>query len=383
MSPGYPDGNYEIRAVADCGADLTYSNIVPGVIGRTGLLLLGAPQPSDGIWTEGDEIAFRFNKNLDCPLIDVDSMQIINKSKGDAAVAFTMTCFDNELVFVLDSAMSTFDGDTLEVRVDAVDAVNGSSLLQPENWTFEVITQDLYFEKKRIQVTMYEGESQTLSVRLESTKQIGNVGDVSIIDKAAPMGSWLNWLPDESFSVTPTGTSIDFILDAKEVGTFKDTVIVDGLTGRIPELIIELTVLPKAPHWVLNGSYANSMVMVANWQFRDMITGNIPDDITKDSMDQISVWIDGEVRGLANITKVTDEFYAAYLTIFGQAADEGKTLDFRIWDASEGNEYDGHPSNAIMFEANDIIGNTAVPRMLTVDRENDQARYIPLNPNWT
>ncbi|MGK0315183.1 MAG: hypothetical protein ACI86M_001411 [Saprospiraceae bacterium] len=382
----YPDGDYEIRAVADCGPDKTYSNVIPGKINRSGLLLFGTPEPADGIWSYGDEISIGFNKNLDCALIQntafiEQNITLINKSEGDEAVDFTMSCFDNELIFVLDAPMEEYDGDILEVMVTDVDGINGNGLLMPEVWDFQVTTQKLYFGTDTLRVFMYENEEKTFTVRIENST-IDNlpVPGVSVVDKTEPASSWLSWTDIEELPVPSLGTTIEFSLSGNTIGTFTETVMVDGLMGNIPELTIELTVLPKTPNWVLDTSNMDStMVMIANWQFSNEVTAGI---IQQDTMDRISVWIDGEIRGVAKVSKV-GEFYAAYLTIYGNAIDEGKTMNFRIWDATEGIEYDGSPINTLLFDSNEIIGGIGQPELLVVDKDADIPRYIPLNEGWT
>ena len=118
--------------------------------------------------------------------------------------------------------------------------------------------------------------------------------------------------------------------------------------------------------------------MIANWQY------DVDDaEISSDLADLISVWVDGEIRGVASIIE-SGEFYASYITIYGNPEDNSNAhLEFRIWDADLGIEYDGHPVDSIFFEANTTRGTTPNPELLFVDQDYDRARYIFLRDGWT
>lgn len=384
----FPDGDYEIRVKMDCGASQTLSNILRGKIDRTGLRLFGTPEPADAIWTAGDEISFSFDKNLDCPLVTnptfiTDNISIIDKSNGDADVPFTMACFNNKVIFLTDSPMSDYDGHILEVQINEMESQQGNGLITPESWSFRVITQNLYWEKAdTVKIQLYEGETAQLPIRLENSTVNQTQTGISVSDKTAPQASWINWNPANNFSVTPAGRTINFQISANQaIGTYCETVEVDGLTGQKPELIIELSILPKRPYWEVNpADYSQNMTVTANWRFNtEMEEGAM----SKDTMDLISAWIDNEIRGIGKIIYSGNGFYAAYLTVYGDAADINQPLEFRIWDASEGTEYSGYPETDILYNIDKVVGNTANPEVLVVNASKDRARYIPLNQGWT
>jgi hypothetical protein len=122
------------------------------------------------------------------------------------------------------------------------------------------------------------------------------------------------------------------------------------------------------------------MNLISNWRFITDTLGSRSRDIA----DLISVWINNEIRGVAPITQ-SQSFYASYLTVYGKPGDDpNAVLEFRIWDADEGMEYDAFPFlTPITFGINTSFGSTANPRMLIVDKTKDQARYIPLKNGWT
>ena len=106
----YPDGQYEIRAVASCGTNgVTYSNIIDGRIDRSSFRLLGQAEPADGLWTTGDEISSRFNKDLNCSLFSdaIFTQEAFFLYHKDAEtgntneIEATISCLNNQLVLKL------------------------------------------------------------------------------------------------------------------------------------------------------------------------------------------------------------------------------------------------------------------------------------------
>jgi len=152
--------------------------------------------------------------------------------------------------------------------------------------------------------------------------------------------------------------------------------------GNKPTIVIKAKILNRAPDWSVNTSaYDKSMNIIANWRF----TTDVDTVQSLDTMDIISVWIDGTLRGTASV-EFTGQlgFYAAYLTIYGATSDNGKPVEFRIWDAQPGVEYLAtNFGDPITFEVDTILGSTAVPEILLVDKEENRIRYIPLKQGWT
>ncbi|EGD77107.1 hypothetical protein PTSG_07442 [Salpingoeca rosetta] len=72
---GITDGDYELRIRAQCtasinevpdGIDEQYSSTATGVIDRSAPQVLGYPEPADGEYSPGDEIAFEFDEDVQC-----------------------------------------------------------------------------------------------------------------------------------------------------------------------------------------------------------------------------------------------------------------------------------------------------------------------------
>ena len=380
----YPDGLYQIRAIASCGTNgQIFSNVVTGKIDRSTIALFGLPQPADGLWTAGDEISATFNKNIDCALFQDTSFLLTRKSDG-SEVPVQVSCFNNKLIFTATQPMSTYDGDTLVAQLADVIDLSGNRA-DTIRWEFAVITHPLYWELGRVSVQRYQGEDYSFFVPLNNTEQVAPISNVSLLRTDVSSASWLDF-DAGPLTVLPSGLSVEFNIDGDNpLGTYSDTILVEvpGQT-RQPALIIDFEILARPPYWVFDPSlYPDNMNVISNWRFTTDPSGAM----SIDSMDLISAWIGSELRGVASIEMPGNNFHAAYLTVYGiDSLDNGVPIEFRIWDASTGIEYTGHPdipADTVFFEKNRIEGSTTAPLMLLVDEAYDRARYIPLNQGWT
>lgn len=382
----YPDGDYEIRAVALCGPDQrTFSNAVRGRIDRAKVGLFGQPQPADGILQIGDEISVTFNKNIDCGLINqtfIDSSFFLYRKSDMTRVPATASCLNNKLVFSI-GPYNNFDGDTLLATLANVRDVSGNRI-DTITWDFAVITHPLYWGNTTIELEMYQNDTRIITAPIYST-----YGGPPVAATLSSVGSapWINF--PTAISVPNQGLDVPLTLNTTglAVGTYTETVEV-GVVGQMrqPAVTIKLKVFAQPPNWHVNPadfSDLQPLVVVGNWQYEG------DSQTSKDSLDLISAWIDNEIRGVANVVNAGNNSYAAYLTVYGNSpADLNKPVEFRVWDASLGMEYDAHlvsnTIDTIRYQTATVVGTTQNPILLEVDSLYDKARYIPLNGSgWT
>lgn len=385
----FPDGEYELRVLMKCNNfTQTISNVISGRIARNGLELFGLPQPADQLWTAGDEISFTFNKNIDCPLLTPsflnENVIITHNTTGDT-LDFDVSCYANKLIFTSTEPMSTYDGQFLTATVSRIPSIVGNISLR-HDWTFRVITQKLYWANPdTIKLRLYQNEEVTINELIANNTGIETLSGLEISAQDGTIDSWINInSPNASnFSVNPSGQNVEMSITASEdVGKYYETLQIEDISafGNIPALHLELEVIVRPPNWVVDPSeFDNSMVMSANWRY-----STDPETMrSTDLSDLISVWMDGEIRGLASISQSGD-FHTAYLTIYGRANEPAnQLLEFRIWDADMGREYNAYPTDSIFYAINSIRGTTSNPEMLVVDTLQDLARYIYLNDGWT
>ena len=250
----YPDGDYELRVKMQCdNFSSTHSNVIGGKIARDGLNLFGNPEPADKIWTIGDEISFTFNKDLDCALITetfIDNNISVFNENTQEFVEFTLSCYANKVIFVLEEEMSTYDGQFLTISVDDIPSIEGNISL-PHSWTFRVITQKLYWaDADTIRLRMYQDEVETLYANLENSTTNETINNVTFAANDSAFDAWIQVVDPliQPFSVNPSGRTIEFEINAsQEVGIYNETINVLGVEpfGNTPQLHVQLEVLVK------------------------------------------------------------------------------------------------------------------------------------------
>jgi hypothetical protein len=101
---------------------------------------------------------------------------------------------------------------------------------------------------------------------------------------------------------------------------------------------------------------------------------------SEDELDMISGYINGEVRGVANVQYITViDKYLAFLSVYGDAAETGDDVTFKVWDASECKLYES-TYETYPFAPNGNIGSPLVED--TIHTMNLLAEKIYLNAGW-
>ena len=370
------DGEYEVRVMAFCGTSgKNYSNVLSGIIDRTSLQVFGNPEPSDGVLSPGEDIMVTFNETIDCALFDPTSVTLANISNGgNVAVNASAACSGNQLALVVDHAtLAALDGDTLQVTMASALDVYGNELENPVTWQFTVHYEPVYWLPNSLEVDVFKGESTTLTAQLFNSSGIHQEFLLSGYEG-------LNWLTvsETNGTVLPSGKPIDLGIDTKmlDVGSYTQT-LTAAITGYQDETFaLTVNVLPERPDWEVDlGQHVDNATVIANFNLDD--TG-----LSVDTLDLISVWMGNSLRGVSNISKVSEGSYVAYLTVSGGPADAGEVLSFRVWDASTGTEYDAHLGQTYTYSKDVHYGTTASPVVLIVNSSADAPNYVPLRSGW-
>lgn len=371
-----PDGTYEIRALARCGVfgDI-FSNAITGIIDREAIRLFGRPQPADGLLTLGEEISVSFNKDIDIGLLQKSFFKFIRKS-DNTVVDFNYSANRNQINFTLNTPLNQLDGVILVASVDSVRDLAGNRLQAPVVWEFKVSNSPIYWNPSAVSHTTYRGRLDTIRVNLLNT----DIGTYPV----SLSNSGLSWvLPLASGgAVPPVGLPVNLILDTRGLnpGIYYDTILANVSGFKTERLPITIRVYPQPPTWHVNAAgFERSINVVANFRLNN---GNA----STDTLDRIAVSIGSEIRGVSNILRLGGNNYAAYITVFGNTDEISRNLplDFRVWHAQSGVEYDAYLTSPLSFTGDNAIYGTVVnPLMLNVNTARDSARYIPLNEGWT
>ena len=386
----YRDGDYEIRAVSFCGASgVLFSNVIKGKINRASNSIFAITQPSDGIYQTGDEISIRVTKELDCNLPQDSIKFIVVDVLTGIPVPGVVACFaDNNTLIFQPTNISAYDDRTL--RATVYDLTDESGNVYPDTfvWEFKVITRDIYVGDDTLSTRLYRGSTGTLSTKVFANQLMGSINFV--VEESYP---WLIVTPSNS-DADDIGREIIFTIDTDNLplGDTSAVVVVRSteVGGGTDTIRVFVEVVPTPPDWVVDPTKFSDllpMTVITNWKYN-----NVP-GLSRDTLDLISAWIGNEIRGVTPIVDAGGGFFVAYLPVYGNSpADVNKKVEFRIWDASMGREYNASPVvdtlnnvvDTIKYQSGSTIGNTQAPKILVVDPNYDLARYIPLNPNgWT
>ena len=392
----YPNGEYELRSVAECFINgktvLSYSPKSKGTIDRN-QQLIGFPQPSDKMWTYGDEISISFTTDIDCNRIDSTNFVLRNLNSLINGIYTPISgkiyCHNNKLTFIPNAPMTSFDGDTLQFIVSGVYDITGK-LLNTETWSFGVYARNLYMDKTQFEVELYKGEQKTLTSHFYNFKPSGNL-TYSILGltpiNAGNDGTYSNWFTARNARLVTiaagTSQTVYFDMNAANlpVGDYMATFNVQDETVPFSmyqnALTFRVKVLPKAAPWQVNTAlFAENMTVHSNYRFSNPL---LP--VNTDTSDLISVWIENELRGVGKIDKI-GAYYDAIITTYGNTNDTGKPLTFRVWDSQTGTEYDAFPPTPKTYLKDSDMGSIMNPIVLNVNQIADKARYVYLREGW-
>ncbi len=436
---GLPNGYYKIRATPHCNVinstlgapDVTTEvagspQIVNIQINNNNFTLLGYTEPTDGLLEQSDPIFVRFNDDIDCGYTDVQSIvSIIDETTGTIIPDWEYTivpelvlgqCGDQiDIVFNNGILASQYEGHLLTVTIDTLDqnlhhvqGNAGNSLQEPISWSFVVQYNSVFWNPSSYsganEITIYGGTDTTLTAILDNTRPGNRAYDLVSGNGFAP---WMSTPTPQNLALGSNGQqTISFTLNQNQnlaPGTYQDTIIAniddntlidssgdavnDNDVNFVPDLPITLNVLPVPPNWNIPtnlnpADYQYDMTMFLQLDFD--VLGYNPLNPSDDPFDMVAAYVDGELRGLANVELVNGE-YIAILTVYSNDASNTEEVTFQMWDADIANGilYGGEMLNdgaltvngnlsigigaantyvqAVQFTSNAIIGSPAEP----------------------
>ncbi len=370
---GLSDGGFEIRAVTTCSTGLNpgISHVIQITIERSPPELLGLPEPADGVLSPGDEISITFNEEINClkvfpaDVLGNNTIGLYDTETGDLIDA-TISCLNNKLVVVPLIANQFIEGKILRVQVDNIEDLAGNNFAGTE-WEFFVNRSPLVLEGGDLDVTMYQGETQIVQ------RTLRNVGGSTATYKVLGAPNWVKISPTTG-SLQPGGeVAISYKFESTlPQGTYRDTIYFENAQGN-ERVIINLRVLCPAPAWTFNpAAFPQTMTF--------QVKLDIEGDLSADEADIVAAFIDGELRGTANVEFVPAfNDYRAFLTVYGNDDDLDKPVALSIWDASACLLY-GQIVETFDYEFDGVVGSGVVPVILHTN--SLVQREIPLQTGW-
>lgn len=387
------DGDYEIRAVAEC-TDPTkasgISTVIRGKIQRTPPIVLGVPQPSDGTWDPGDEISITFNKDINCDKIiqaDVLSNNTIGlyDATTNKLVDATITCLGNKLTLVPNISPKFFENRTFRVVVTGKDDDDANLLRNPNyqavgirdkfgNPMEKTLKWEFYVNQNALEwVGADIHEANIVNQPFTVKRQIRNRGGSIMAFRMESVPAWYTVSP--AIGTLNPGQVADVTITFQQdllIGDYLDTLQLAGSQGTEP-LLIDYKVRCASPNWVvLNPEQYEAMNMV--------VSLNIFGEDSKDPSDKIVAKIDGQIRGVANVAYYPIvKKWLAFITIYGTPDDAGKNIEFNVWKGNKCNTY-AEVLEQVTFDSGSLLGSPIEPQSMTV--VNLISKKIALNKGW-
>lgn len=394
------DGDFEIRAVAEC-YDATkasgISTVIRGSLARIPPELVGVPEPGDGTWDPGDEISITFDKLINCDKViqaDVLSNNTIGlyDATTNKLVDAKISCVGNKIVIVPNINPVFFENRTFRVEVSGKDYDDAQLLIDRNHqaaairdkagnmipktikWEFAVNQNNL--EWVGTDVIETNEVLKPFSVK----RQIRNRGGSIASFRMEGIPSWLTVTP--STGTLNPGQVADVTLIFQQdllIGDYLDTLNMVGSRGAEPLLIDYRVRCPQPKYEVVNPEqYQGTMNMVVDLSIFGVHS--------TDPSDVIVAKIGGQIRGVGRVAYFRNipadkQRWLTFLTIYGNSDDEDKPVEFTIWDGRKCNEYIEILEN-YAYRDGSLVGSPLVPTPVSV--LNLVKKCIPLNRgfNW-
>ena len=359
------DGEYELRAVSNCGAGgVNYSAIATGVIDRGTLYVFGRPRPADRVLNIGEDITVAFTADLDCSEIRDSNIRLRDETTGEE-VAHGYACNQNSIVITPAVPLSSLEGHTLTATVSGLTDLNGNPQKESVRWSFTVNQNAVYWLNPQATVSQYEGGSASFTATITNTSGTARSFDI----KDLPF--WLQADPASGTLQSGAQREITFTLPASlNRGAYTDTLFL-GVTDQADDpLYVSAEVITRPPDWnVTPSAYQYSMNIIAR-----VVTEQ---GFSENDKDIVAVFSDGELRGRANLQYVEDEGYFAFITVYSNNP-SGETLTFKVWDAGKG-ALSGFVEESALFSDNGTLGELQSPLTL---RPRGRTQEIPAESGW-
>jgi len=367
--PNLEDGSYQLRVASDGGPNgIRYSPQVEGRIERNAMLVSGTPEPADRTLNIEDQISIRFAENINFSHLDADREVSLIDADDSTRIDFTIGGAGQQLIIRPKPAFSDLGSRQLIARVINIEDSKGNRLHRPVSWRFKVDQHTLYWKSFITDFRIPQGQQSVQQAVLY------NAGSEAADYQIGYKPAWLTISPaDLAGSIAAkTERHLTFSCDTKTASGILDDSLVTILDGQRIVLYVSLAILNAPPAW--------SLVSNISGNFTTQVYARLVLDgqVSTDELDLAGVFIGKQLAGMGHIRKDPQtSLYTASFPVYFSAA-QGGTLEFHLWDASQGKEY-RYYNDAYRFSAGVPIGNPADPVII---EPNESFQSIAIHNGW-
>lgn len=380
---GIADGNYEIRAVAECTGVAKdkpgFSEIIRGRIDRQPPSLIGRPQPSDGVYHVGDEISFTFNKHINCSKINpVDDVLLIDRLTG-LPLEIEIRCFENKIIIEPNNLNKFYENRTLRIELHNIEDLVGNTNIY-EQWEFYVDRNELAWLKDTVSIVKYDDEVKSVKVKMH------NRGGYPVPYTIHNIPAWMSVYPKAGSLVANETVEITIeVSDDVPLGNYYDSIILRTETGINPffmggdePLVVNTRVICRPPVWVINPAAFDASPF--DFSMNYILKLNIEGSLSTDTEDMVGAYVNGALRGVSKVQYKPGLGYVAFLTVYSNVT-SGETVDFQIWDASDCQLY-ADIIESFPYVFNTIVGSVNAPQVIHTSGKLLRKIYLKKGWNW-
>lgn len=292
----------------------------------------------------------------------------IKDARPVTSVDFTWVVNNDQIIITpSETFIPLIEQTILEISIKNVEDMNGNRLASPISWTAFVDRNPVKWNQNQIVISkeIYQPYQFTLDV----VNRGGSEQNFSV-DYLPP---WLTANPSSGVLDPASVSKVTFTInEGLNTGYYLEDIYLSSDFGYDEKLTIDLSVMSPDPGWEVNpADFQYSMNIVAQLTVAEIVSNDVND--------QIAVFVDDEIRGVANLQYVSSlDLYEAFLDVYSNT-ESGEALELRIWDASTGIEYRQASPN-YTFSNNELKGTPQNPEMIVAG--NISIQTVTFAPGW-
>ena len=270
-------------------------------------------------------------------------------------VNFTYSINNDRIFIEITDPPASVENVTLDITVEKLRDLAGNFMLDGETWIAYINKNQVFWQDE------YFAFEKKLEDELTFTSKIKNTGGSQerfVIDN---LPTWLSASPSGGLIEPNSTIEVTFTVQSLlNIGEYEQDIFVRTESfGFNERLLLDLKVVVDPPDWKVDvDAFSGSMNITGEFKINGVIS--------TDPEDMVSVWVNGELRGVTHVEyDPSSGKNLVFLTILSNAGTIDpppvEPLEFRAWDASRGRMLiDLEPSN-FAFLTNQILGSRTTP----------------------
>ncbi|MGB3469133.1 MAG: hypothetical protein WBA74_27860, partial [Cyclobacteriaceae bacterium] len=280
---------------------------------------------------------------------------------------------DKLLISLDESDPAAVENCILDISVRNLIDRNGNVMASPVTWSLFVDRNQIVWDQRSVTLEGSPGDDLTFSAK------ILNQGGENTGFRLTGLPLWLTASPETGIIGPDSEQEVIFTVNpGLNIGDYQEPVHLVTDFGFNEVLLLDLKIRANLPKgWQFEPT---------DFQYTMNLIGELKMDglYSRDQEDLVGVFVNDSLRGFAHLEyqEVYDN-YQVFLSIYSNQL-SGETLDFRIWDASEGkvlNEVtiDGE---TLTFTENKVIGSPIAPALIASGNSLQRQIEIPKGWKW-